>query len=1611
VQPEQLARRRRVVRVVLPVIGVCLLAALAWVWYTWLTRPPGLRLISIAVADYRNPEAPPIAYSYEDVVGLRKLVAADDAGKSAMWSDERRDSIAQLKTALVKEAGPRDNLLIYIKAHGVSLAGRAYLLGGDFELHGDTGRVPIEELLADVSASPARLKLLVLDTGHLRSDPRMGMLVNEFTHLLAGAVADRRDENLWVLTSNSLFEQAQVSLKDNRSAFGYYLAEGLRGAADGEIEGYPKDGFVQLDELYKFVRERVVQYSLLTSAQQQGQTPLLLRGSKGEVTAADHVDIARCSETPSQQETSDATAQSVPPRPDPAKPFLAAQSTPLALAALQPAAESTTNTPAASGSAKEAAAEPRAAGSSETPGGKAPPNETPDSAKDGPREEKSESAKSDDGKKNTVKDASAPDDAKKQPSASQASDAKAGNSKTASAAPKPAKKRTPLEASLYSYFNWLQTPPSRSDGWRPMDYAPDMARLYHEKLSGCRQRALAGYFFLAEPHYQASLQEKLNELNDLQRKIDARGATFMRGQAKPTYERYSDVRAAIQLRNKACHFLPLLVSHYGRLADDSAPSLDRELLNLISATFELDRWLASPQTESAEAFANWQKSLAAHVARVQGQLDKFEQEYNKRRTDQRRAAAAEHNEGAARWLVDLAQSPLATPDDREELQTLAAATARGFAEIEKQGSASMRRPPAAKTEQLRESGWERAISRAKLEVELLTLLLGDANHKQVAALRNQLATASGLASTDARMALARSVGELLNKSYRDVPNQLLAQLRANRNDTLRAAETAIRLSDARDQERIDQVLSQRGQTGWPNPISGVPLAALPNLQRHDRVTIGDESSAGADTRIPLAFQTHQKVAVRLRSNEPLPERLRLKLDYDRQRVAIRNAQQTELAPGVPFPFAGSSDAQTRETTIELEIASLDQRGGASKLEIAWLNEDDTEAAKSTAELAHPEPVFAQLAVFGQKGTANYFWRTDPSGKTYFEAPFSQDGIAQVRLPVFSSHQTLYDFRLTNGAKHPKRYLCEVFSVPHGDDSTALRSPASVIAAAATRGKKLASNPLAVAPGATESIPFFTAEKPAAPEAKAAAEKAAGEKAEAAKAPSDTAAKEPAEEVTAGLVCVLTEEMSSPAGKEDIKPRPQIIVIDVEIQSPQRYIAPTVNYDAASGGISADLRVKDRDLDRLPVSGSNVQIEVVTTEKRALQPPDAKHEATLTRSQPQNTLRTYVRGGTAARAKVYLHVDGYPRAFIYDFPLIANLLEVELKSRSLREIALPANPESFGTYHPGRVEKPLPLRFNFDMPPPSVGRHLARVFIDTQPGGRYEPREDTRLFESYDDRERSIMLLKPKSEPGLALRARVNDFERPLDLKPYRNQAVHLRAQIVRKEGEGEADTPIAEKELVLYLDGEPPILTATGPRRPVYENQPFRVDVKARDEITAVKLVQFAVKTQKNAENKEFDEFVLVDPKPIRPDGAGNYPLQHKFEKEGEQTLYFQAVDMSGNKSGVEEVTVLVRKPAVPIPTTPDKGAPAEEFGKIDGRVVLPDGARGQGLKVTLNGKVTKTAKPDDDGRFVFDRLPAGEYELKLEGIVNNSVGKSEPKKVVVVPGKPSEPVTLTLTR
>lgn len=234
-------------------------------------------LFLVGTGNNATSHIPPIAFVAEDQVGLATIDIAAIHRPAGGWRSAGggKELGNMLRGAGLQKA---DTALVYLAAHGVSQDGKAYLLCDDFDLRRpDSGRVSVDVLLDEVARSTDAVKVIVLNAGAIDYDPRLGMVVNEFSRLLEQAVARTQDPTLWVYCSHSSMEHSHVSEAAQRSVFGMFATAGLQGAAD-----YDKDGRVDLHELVSFASANVNHWVRSASGGAAEQTPRLMWGGSGD---------------------------------------------------------------------------------------------------------------------------------------------------------------------------------------------------------------------------------------------------------------------------------------------------------------------------------------------------------------------------------------------------------------------------------------------------------------------------------------------------------------------------------------------------------------------------------------------------------------------------------------------------------------------------------------------------------------------------------------------------------------------------------------------------------------------------------------------------------------------------------------------------------------------------------------------------------------------------------------------------------------------------------------------------------------------------------------------------------------------------------------------------------------------------------------------------------------------------------------------------------------------------------------------------------------------------------------------------------------------------------
>lgn len=304
---------RHLNRVLLTVLAVVLAGALGYLMWTWFSQPK-THVACLSVVRYDRLAVPPIPFAQRDARQLDELSLAEPVAECGEDVQQIGRELAQINSKAA------DTLIVHLSAHGVSDGGAAYLLCGEFRPERDRRRCELADLLGQIGRRPAALKLLILDAGHLDCDPRLALVVNEFPQILQTQLAGwERDPDLWVLTANRPLQTSHASIAAGRSVFGYYVTEGLKGAADRQGN---KDDYVDLAELYRYVCRGVYDFRVRETGSPEAQTPWLLncRMNRPDLLALaeDHVLVPTSEPEPAGEGEAEAeNGGSKPDQPEP----------------------------------------------------------------------------------------------------------------------------------------------------------------------------------------------------------------------------------------------------------------------------------------------------------------------------------------------------------------------------------------------------------------------------------------------------------------------------------------------------------------------------------------------------------------------------------------------------------------------------------------------------------------------------------------------------------------------------------------------------------------------------------------------------------------------------------------------------------------------------------------------------------------------------------------------------------------------------------------------------------------------------------------------------------------------------------------------------------------------------------------------------------------------------------------------------------------------------------------------------------------------------------------------------------------------------------------------
>ncbi len=214
---------------------------------------PQPHFLPLCVTAYESPSLRAPACLRHD---QERLCALFDRVAAKTWSPPRR---AELLRSLDELANLRsdDEAVIYLSGHATLTDAGVQILPADAVPEDPNTWMPLVEVLKLLKRSPARHQLLILDLAHEDTWARWGTPPEAVAAAIPADLDAVPDERRLVLCSCDVGQTAHDIALLGCSAFAHYLAEGLRGRADGYGPAGCRDGRVSVRELAAYVQARV----------------------------------------------------------------------------------------------------------------------------------------------------------------------------------------------------------------------------------------------------------------------------------------------------------------------------------------------------------------------------------------------------------------------------------------------------------------------------------------------------------------------------------------------------------------------------------------------------------------------------------------------------------------------------------------------------------------------------------------------------------------------------------------------------------------------------------------------------------------------------------------------------------------------------------------------------------------------------------------------------------------------------------------------------------------------------------------------------------------------------------------------------------------------------------------------------------------------------------------------------------------------------------------------------------------------------------------------------------------------------------------------------------
>jgi len=429
------------------------------------------------------------------------------------------------------------------------------------------------------------------------------------------------------------------------------------------------------------------------------------------------------------------------------------------------------------------------------------------------------------------------------------------------------------------------------------------------------------------------------------------------------------------------------------------------------------------------------------------------------------------------------------------------------------------------------------------------------------------------------------------------------------------------------------------------------------------------------------------------------------------------------------------------------------------------------------------------------------------------------------------------------------------------------------------------------------------------------------------------------------------------------------------QRPVRYIRPRVGYDLEKERV--EIRVRPVVEAAIPAGGVRVECELVEPLM-----PDAENRLAGVVESPAFEANLYaeVPSGSDRRMTLHLHVDGFPRAFVYQVPCDTHSTDVPPDTD---RIAVRVAGVSAGKAFRAPAG-PIPVRLEVDVPPDAFRSQedLVEVGIDVDRDRELRDEVPVRL---RSDRQVNLVLDHVRPGGWLGIETRVDDFRLELAPRGLRNAKANVLARVIV----GERESWSAPVELL--FDGAAPQLRQVElrPDRVVAAGGELEMSVLATDGVlSGVAKVEAALDQARKGEFAKTPPPVAATP---GRDGRWVAKLPTADLPPGRYTLLIRATDKVGNRGDYAKVKVTV------ITKAEADARIARRTNRVVGTVVYGRLARepAPGMQVRLvpvDGGNPLVAETDQQGNFTFPKVPPGEYKLTAEGNLrgNKRVGNAD---------------------